>query len=360
MTKKTTNNSETRVLCPNCGTEFEIPTQSSITVGITIGKDSNLGTIYPPVANKAQKNAKERIEALRAAGVDVSNLFAMQGANGGECIACNKDGKLSILDDNDPIFQYITTNGTVPNRKLFRRWVMAQVFYMLTVKDWRTGKPLGITKAIHRLGYDYQWKMLVNELNAQVKMEKHNDLENLNDRCRWFNNSVAVAMARHYIKELEKHVSSKTIKKCKGVPYRTIGGKNIFVDDTYTKLYGPMYTIAHKMMSAKSVSQLYAAVVEFDRKRIHLAWNTPQCPEWIDAYKGSGAYFTLQNMIRFHNCFLWDDYYHRYNKEESLQFIRTKASIYCDGEGWRMFGVLNKALKDNKIDVEQKMASWRK
>ena len=28
----------------------------------------------------------------------------MQGAEGGEYIASNKDGKLTILDDNDPIF----------------------------------------------------------------------------------------------------------------------------------------------------------------------------------------------------------------------------------------------------------------
>ena len=46
------------VVCPNCG------------VNLTIEKK--------PVAS-----AKERIEALKNAGVDVSNLFAMTGANGG-------------------------------------------------------------------------------------------------------------------------------------------------------------------------------------------------------------------------------------------------------------------------------------
>lgn len=49
------------------------------------------------------KTAHERIEALRSVGVDVSCLFAMQGANGGDYVASNKNGKLSILDDNDPI-----------------------------------------------------------------------------------------------------------------------------------------------------------------------------------------------------------------------------------------------------------------
>lgn len=47
--------------CPECGTEFTI------------------------TAN--QPKAKERIEALKKAGIDVSNLFAMQGADGSDFVA---------------------------------------------------------------------------------------------------------------------------------------------------------------------------------------------------------------------------------------------------------------------------------
>ena len=66
-------------------------------------QNSDLGTVYPVVAGHNSpaglpKGARERIEALRGAGVDVSCLFAMQGAEGGEYIASNKDGKLTILD----------------------------------------------------------------------------------------------------------------------------------------------------------------------------------------------------------------------------------------------------------------------
>ena len=41
MAKKKSN--ETKVLCPNCGTELAIPAQSSIAVGVIIGKDAGLG-----------------------------------------------------------------------------------------------------------------------------------------------------------------------------------------------------------------------------------------------------------------------------------------------------------------------------
>ena len=119
-------------------------------------------------------------------------------------VACNKDGNLSILDDNDPIFQYIVDHGTVPNRKLFRRWAMAQMFYMMAAEEYKTHYPVGVTGMIHRLGYEYTWKMLLNELHAQVKMAKHNDRENFEDRHRWFNQAVVMQMAKHYISELQK------------------------------------------------------------------------------------------------------------------------------------------------------------
>lgn len=99
-------------MCPGCGTEFAIADKEKTVVATIVGKDSGPGTVYPAVAGqdasssgktKVPKTAKERIEALRAAGVDVSHLFAMQGANGGECIASNKDGLLTMLDDDDPI-----------------------------------------------------------------------------------------------------------------------------------------------------------------------------------------------------------------------------------------------------------------
>ena len=78
---------KTKILCPGCGTEFAIADKEKTVVATVVGKDSGLGTVYPAVAGqdapssgktKVPRTAKERIEALRAAGVDVSHLFAMR------------------------------------------------------------------------------------------------------------------------------------------------------------------------------------------------------------------------------------------------------------------------------------------
>lgn len=355
---------ETKVLCPECGTEFAIAKNEFTTMATVIGQDSGLGVVYPATVGrtapaKLPEKAEERIEALRNAGVDVSCLFAMRGANGGECIASNKGGKLVVLDDNDPLFDIIISQGTVPNRRLFRRWVMAQMFHMLSETDYRSREPLGVTCMIHYLGYEYQWKMLMNELYAQMKME-NKDPESFIERNRWFNIDVVVTIAMDYTVQLKERVDALKVRKCKGIPYKRLGNRNIFVSDLHSKLYSPLNTAIARIRKAKNAAQLFDAAKKFSDMRIRMPHNTPQSKAWMDAFKGAGAFFTMQNLIRFHGCVAYDDRKKRLNKYQSLAFILAKAEEYKDGEGWRLLAVLKKMLSDNNIDIKKKMAEWRK
>lgn len=336
---------ETNVTCPACGTQLAV-TGNGVAVA---------------VGNKAQpklpKTAQERIEALSRAGVDVSNLFAMQGSGGGEYVVSNKDGKLSILADDDPIFCAILSQGTVPNRRLFRRWVMAQMFHMLSYKERFCKEPVGVTEMIRRMGYEYQWRMLLDELHAQMKMEPR-DLASFTERNRWFNAAVAGAMAQEYVEHLTKHVDALPVKKCTGIPYKCVGGENIFERNLYNKLYGPLNRAAGRIRYAKNAAQLYNAVKTFDDLRVRLPHETPQSKEWTDAYKGSGAFYTMQNLIRFHGCLAVDDKGTQLDKDRSLVFLSLQADRYKNGGGWRMLAMLKKMLSDNGIDIQKKMKEW--
>lgn len=357
---------KTKVLCPRCGTGFAIADKERTVVATVTGKDSGPGVMYPAVAGqdgpppraRLPKTAKERIEALRAAGVDVSHLFAMQGANGGECVASNKDGRLTMLDDDDPLFRMITSQGDVPNRRLFRRWVMAQMFRMMACTDYRSGEPVGVTGMIHRLGHEYQWKMLLNELLAQMKMEKL-DPENFADRNRWFNAGVVEAMANDHVKRLKEHIDFQKTRKCKGIPYKRVGGRDIFEADLEAKVYRPLQAAIQGIRDAKDPARLYAATRKFNERRVKMSYKTPQCKEWLNAYKGAGAFFTMQNLIRFHGCTAVNDKGKRLDKYRSLAYITAKAEAYKDGEGWRLLAMLKKMLDDNNIDIRKKMAEWR-
>ena len=322
--------------CPECGTEFTL------------------------TAN--QTKAKERIEALKKAGVDVSELFAMQSADGLEFIASKRDGVINILKEDDPIFQAIVIQGTIPNRQLFRRWVMAQMFRIIYIATHTHGayKPIGVSEVIRSMGYEYQWKMLNNELYAQHKMMQNGDVDNFRDRNRWFNKRVVLDMAKDYIEKLKKRFEKLKLRKCKGVPYKRINGQNIFVDDFDKKVIKPLLFAVHKIQHAENTYELWHSVQEFNKRRIKMHWGTPQNAAWLDAYKGAGAFFTMQNMIRFHNCVIIDDNGKTLSKNASLAFLNKKAKLYENREGWRLIGMLKKMLDDNNIDVVAKMKEWRK
>lgn len=361
---------ETKVVCPKCGASIAIPEHESFTAGIAIGKDSGLGTVTLPLESENNSNSKNRtamkaskkIEAMKAAGIDVTNLFAVTNAEGVESIARLENGGLTILADNDPIIIAIFKGGTVPNRRLFRRWVMAQVFHMLTQKNWKTGKPIGFLNALQAKGFRYSWEMLIEEIRIQAKLEVL-DQENFIQRNRWFNKNVASAMAADYLKQLNEHVEQrkKKCKRCKGNPYITLSGNNIFVDDLRKKVFNPLERCARQIKDAKNMTDLYRAVVGFYQivKEMYSPYSLVMSPVFKDAYKGAGGYFTMRNLIMFHGCKMLSSKGNPLVESSSLRELDKLAEAYKNGEGWRMFGAMKELIANNGIDIEAKMNEWR-
>lgn len=351
---------ETKVICPNCGAEIAIANNEHIVKNATvIGKDSGLGTVALPLAKKGNK-AEDRLEALKAAGIDTSNLFAMRSAKGDEMLVKQENGHLHIIDDDDPMFRVIYSGGTIPERSLFRRWVMSQMFHMLAATDYRGHYRIGYTEALHRKGYEYQWKMTEEELRVQARLHV-NDIENFELRNRWFNRAVADHLCATYIQELEAYLKKLQVRKCKGVPYVRVKGKNIFVEDLRVKIINPLRMARASMTVAKTPQNLWMAFHKFNALRVQLPWCTKQDTEWVNAFKGSGAYFTMKNLILFHGCKVKGDNGMFYSQIPSLSILEHRAEEYSkDRDGWRMLAMLKKFLDDNNVDIEAKMREWRK
>lgn len=173
------------------------------------------------VANNVEVNAacagkktkaQMRLEALKAAGVDVSKYFPL----GDDQLIKIENGAAVPVDMDDAtidaVGKQIVEGGYVSNWKLFRRWVMSQMFHMLQDMD-KNGRTFN--EVLQHNGYEYQWRMLENELYAQMKMAAHGDYENVGARNRWFGGFVASDMAYDYIKKLRKYVDDNLIWKVK-------------------------------------------------------------------------------------------------------------------------------------------------
>lgn len=353
----------TTVICPVCGTRMAIPEHQHTVCGTAIGKDSGLGEIKLRTEDEQNGRAtnrpnpsrsQERLEKLKAAGIDVSSLVALSLAGGKDAIGrLEQDGNIKMLKEDDPLFDAIRNGHTIPENRLFRRWVTSQVFHMMATGNY--------SKALHEKGYKYQWTMVIEELRVQARLSV-NDSENFALRNRWFNAGTVHAMVTDLIRKTQKELEErmKHPYHCKGAEYIHWKGRDVFVEDIDKKILSAMKKDAKAFMKdgitpddLYRLTKAYYKTYGINRKDWH------KCTEWCNAYKGAGAYFTLRNLILFHGCRIHSESGNIFNETESLAHLELLAQCY-NNDGWRMHAYLKKFLDENGVDIIKMMASWRK
>jgi hypothetical protein len=323
---------------------------------VMISGEFTVSELTSATATQGSKNtpkprkAQERIEALRKAGVDVTGYFAMND----EQIIRIEDNVPRYVEDDDPIFARIAEQGYIGNYKLYRRWVMAQMFRMLRhMEDYNWN----MTKCIQSHGYEYSWKMVENELRDQYKMYKHGDMQSYYERNHWFNKAVVMEMARDYMSKLYKYVDGLTVRHCKGKPYKTIRGKHFFTKNIHEEVYMPILRRIEVVNKAKTPQELYEAVRRLNLYRVQLHWGEKLPEIFINAYKGAGGFFTMKNLIMFHGCRFFEGS-KKLSVDKSLAALDCYTSEYKN-EGWRMIGVMKELMDKNNISICQKQQEWR-
>ncbi len=295
------------------------------------------------------RKAQERIETLRKAGVDVTGYFAMND----EQIVRIEDNVPHYVEDDDPIFATIAEQGYIGNYKLYRRWVMAQMFRMLRdMEEWNWN----MTKLIQSHGYEYSWKMVEKELRDQYKMYKHGDMQSYYERNYWFNKDVVMGMARDYMEKLYKYVDGLTVRRCKGEPYKTIRGTHFFTNEIHEKVHMPIMRRIEAVNKAKTPQELYEAVRRLNLYRVQLHWGVKLPEIFINAYKGAGGFFTMKNLIMFHGCRFFEGG-KKLSVDRSLAALDSYTSDYKT-EGWRMIGVMKELMDKNNVSIRQKQKEW--
>ena len=307
-------------------------------------------------------NKNKRMESLKNAGVDTSKYFNVSLPNGlapGATISLiiNENGEPVVVNgahQNDEIMEQIIEDGYVRNTKLHRRFVMAQMFHMLNYVSYG-GKENGYNDYLRTMyGYDYTLKMMLDEVKVLSKLETR-DVESFAERSHFFTKKVIVEVLEDYLEKLEKYIENFPIKKCKGVPYKRIKGENIFVDDLHKKIYIPIKDNISKVKRARNYNEIYNILCVFMKNVIKLPYNTPKSKAWIDAYKGEGAYYTLKNLVMFHDCGIKVGKFDVRFGTDAVAILNHKIDEYI-GEGWRMFALMKKVIEDNNFDFNKRMS----
>jgi hypothetical protein len=303
-------------------------------------------------------NKNERMEQLKANGINVGKYFTVDLDNGTKIhLIIDENGNPVRVDnqENDPILNQIIEDGYVKNTKLFRRFVMAQMFYALNYVSY-SGREMGYNDYIKtRYDYKYQFKMMLEEVRVLSKLEAR-DKETFEERAHFFDRAAIAAVLEDYVKELKKYVDKLPTKKCKGVPYKKVKGVNIFVADFDKKLYFPVKNYATQVRCAKDYNKIYYVLRDFMKNMVKLPYNTKKSKAWLDAYKGEGAFYTLKNLVMFHDCGIVTEPYNVVVRgTDAVAYLNKKNDEY-KGEGWRMFALMKKVIKDNGINTKTHIA----
>lgn len=136
-------------------------------------------------------NKNERMNRLNNAGIDTSKYFNIElpkGLRAGSTISVviNEKGEPVVMNapTKDAIANQIIEDGYVRNTKLHRRFVMAQMFQMLNYVSY-DGRESGFNAALNHYGYDYQFKMMLEEVKVLSKLEVR-DAETFDERATFF------------------------------------------------------------------------------------------------------------------------------------------------------------------------------
>lgn len=316
--------------------------------------------------NKGEKymnNSREnRMEALRKANVDTNNFFNLNmnipvGAN----VQIMIDGiPYTINSSGDAIIKQIMDEGYVYNYKTDGRFVAAQTFKMLTEKsyNWKTKQyETGWDAYLrNKYPYMYQFTMMVEEIHRLAKMEKDNDPDFalLNN---FFTKEVVVETCEQYIRQLKKFVKNQKTRKCKGKPYIKLNRYgSVFVSELNVRVYNKLNNALSFINMSSDYTRLESALRNFMGIMPKLPAETPKCSQWKDAFKGLGAFKTLNNIIKHHGVTV-ENYEtgERLDRDGSILYVESLIDTY-KGQYWKFHELLKAAIELNNFDLKKSIA----
>lgn len=295
----------------------------------------------------------KRMEKLHLAGINTGKYFTVDLDNGTKIhLIIDENGNCKQVKD-DPIATQIIEDGYVRNTKLHRRWVMAQMFHALNYTSYN-GSETGFNAYLKNMyGYHYTLTMMLDEIKVLSKLEQR-DVESFEERKHFFTREVIVDVLNDYVNKLTKYIDGLPNKNCKGVPYKRIKGENIFNSDIDRRIFAPIERQVERIRYARSYEDIYRIMNSFMACAIKLPFETPKSKAWIDAYKGEGAYYTLKNLIMFHECGVETSAGESVFGIDAMNYLYSKLDEYCR-EGWRMFAFMKKVIEDNEFDFYAEM-----
>lgn len=257
-------------------------------------------------------------------------------------------------DSLDAIEQSIIQDGYIPNNNIWRRWIMAQM--LRHYQDPDTGADTFNKYFIKDKPYSYQWKVLINELKAIRRMPANSPERAM--RLQFFNPALCVEMLKEYrdlINQIpEQHYGTYWKGKYgKWSSFRTTMDKSHAIAYVQARIQHLKDCLnANDDKSSAAISGAISTASIFLSKMPVKRNTMPKSKAWINAFKGNGAYYTMDNMIKFHGCHFSSV---NANDKDAIQqsLAELQRQVYdCNGEFYKLFGCMKEFIDYNDYSLE--------
>lgn len=248
----------------------------------------------------------------------------------------------------DEIENSIISDGYIPNTNLWRRWIMAQM--LRNYRD-KSGNSTFDKHFISGSKYKYAWETTLNEMKAL----SHLTGKELNKRERFFNLNVTKEMANEYYLRLKKVIATLPVQKRGNTEFKHIpwSNQNIYYSNE-SNFWNKIERNIENIQKADNYPNMVKALKTF-MKECPLTMKMPKPEAWKNAFKGAGAYYTMDNMIKFHNC-KWFDY--NTNKflsiQDSIEMLEKETNQHKN-EYYKLYAIMRDFVKYNNFDFEKRM-----
>lgn len=320
----------------------------------------------------------QRMETLRNSGANVNQFFDVNLR-----VPLNAEVKITVngttmtIDQlnealtngifdvsnigSDVLAQSIVANGYVRSSQLFRRWITAHTFKMLNYQAWGNPNRKGWEACMKdHFDYNYQFKMMLEEIRI-LSVLQNEDSDTFNERVHFFNGGVVIETLRDYLRRFKKYVNKQirtnphTYRGQQYVKLATYG--SVLVINLDRDVYNPISLGINNVVNAVSSNdyhRIYGELRTFMNVLYNkLPYDTTKCATWKDAFKGSGAFYSLLNLVRFHHVVL-DGCNNQYDSEEMLYSLLNGS---FNGATWKFHQLLVNTIESNNFDLSESIAA---
>lgn len=342
------------VICPNCKTSFKVGNGENI---VDTSKLSGTVELVPETIRNENKGEN----TMDLGTINFKGMTQEEKNEVLKAMGFNPFDFTNSVDKTDSVVQEIYENGYVKNEKLHRRWITAQTlrllgwYYGVTKEKGWNGSVFTKDEWTNNVNAKYNWtyifKMLANEYNSLVHLKSNSFREEI------FNPNQLHIIFDDYIKCLREYFDSLRTKNCKGVPYKTIGGRNIFVSDFEKKVVTPMeiffYDNIQMAINTNFIDyrRISVALKMFlERYFIKLPNSTPLSRTWVDMFKKAGAYYTMENLVKYSGLKLVNyETGELLNRDDSLKYLEECKSQ----QGYQLLALLKRSLEVNDFKFSE-------